>query len=118
MPDRIDLRKSNYGPLTSYPAAATIATKTIPATAEKKNVLTSVKYSYSAAPTAGKITIAYTKLGVSVSEELDDYIGGPRRWPLDEEIVGDVNTAIVITLASGGGTVVGKLIVSGYQITG
>ncbi|MBT7069651.1 MAG: hypothetical protein HN975_02020 [Anaerolineae bacterium] len=118
MPDRIDLRKSNYGPLYHYPAAATIATRTMPATAEKKNVLTSVKYSYSAAPTGGKITIAYTKGGASISEELDDYIGGPRRVPLDEEIVGDVNTAIVVSLASGAGTVVGKVIVSGYQIPG
>jgi len=116
MPDRIDLHKSTVAPVVHYPAAATIATKAMPAVAGRRNVLTSVKYSYDGVPSAGSISIVYTLAGATITLTLDETNGGPKRWPMDEEIVGDVNSAITVSLASGAGTVKGKVIVSGYQI--
>jgi hypothetical protein len=86
------------------PAAATAAVITIAAVANRKHWIHNIQWSYSADPTGGRITI--TSGGVT-KFDVDVTTGGPGGFGL--EIVGGVNEEIVITLASGGGTVVGKL---------
>lgn len=67
-----------------------------------------VAWSYSAAPTGGKLTIA---IGATTKLEVDIIAGGPGfirfEPPLTNEGAGTSN--VVITLAAGGGTVVGKV---------
>ncbi len=94
------------------PAANTAAVVTLAAAgANKRRVVRTAGWSYSAAPTAGKVTIS--DAGTDVWAQ--DITGaGPAIETL--EYVGGVNTQIVVTLAAGGGTVVGKLNVLSYTL--
>lgn len=86
------------------PAAATAAVITLAAVAGKKHWLHSIQWSYSADPTGGRLTVV---TGVTTRFDVDITTGGPGGFSL--EIVADENEAMVITLASGAGAVVGKI---------
>lgn len=88
--------------------AATAAVVTILAEATGRHVLCRIVWSYSAAPTGGKLTIT----GEGTTLEFDITASGPGSLPLT--YVGVKNTNVVVTLASGGGAVVGKVNVEYY----
>lgn len=92
-----------------FPAAATAAVVTVAAVANRKHVACRVIWSYSAAPTGGKLTIT----GNGITLEFDITASGPGSLPLT--YVCTENTALVVTLASGAGAVVGKLNVEYYS---
>lgn len=88
------------------PVAATAAVITLAASSKGTRwVVHSVMASYSAAPTGGRLTI--TGLVGSLTFDLDLIQVGPLL--LFGPFVGITETAVVITLASGAGAVVGKL---------
>ena len=86
------------------PAGNTAAVITIAAVANRKHWLHNIQWSYSADPTGGRLTV--TSGGVT-KFDVDIITGGPGGFGL--EIVGGVNEEVVITLAAGGGVIVGKL---------
>ena len=66
-----------------------------------------VGWSYSAAPTAGKVS----STGLEGNQtDLDITAGGIGQLPYPP-VDGRVGTAVSVTLAAGGGTVVGKLVI-------
>jgi hypothetical protein len=85
-------------------AAATAVVITLPAVENRRSVLHGVQWSYSAAPTGGKLTI--TTNAVTIFEE-DITASGPGGHTIVLPSLN--NTTMVITLASGAGAVVGKL---------
>lgn len=92
------------------PAAATPAVATLTAGAGRAWDLFRVGWSYSAAPTGGKLTIAWTDSGGNARSEVYHIIaGGPGEltWPVPLTMPSTV--APTITLASGGGAVLGTV---------
>jgi hypothetical protein len=92
------------------PAAATAATVTLAAVAGQAWVLSQIAWSYSAAPTGGSLTIAWG----SVSMVFAIIAGGPSQLVFPDPLRLPTNTAVIITLASGGGSVVGTVYPLGY----
>ena len=84
-------------------AAATAAVLTVAAQEDGKHIAHKITWSYSAAPTGGKLTVT----GYGTSLEVDITAGGP--GSLDLYYVTATNTALVATLSSGGGAIVGKV---------
>lgn len=80
------------------------AVVTVPAVIDRIGVVHTVSWSYNANPAPGKLTI--TCAG-QVTYEVDITTGGP--GILDVDYVGAPNKDIVITLAGGGGTTIGKV---------
>lgn len=91
------------------PAANTAAVITLVAVPEQRQKLRFVAWSYSAAPTGGALTI--TGLEGGATWEVAITAAGPGAMIMPQ-LTGRVNTDVVITLATGGGTVVGRLNVS------
>jgi hypothetical protein len=90
------------------PAANTAAVVTYAASAGKKHYLYGFTWSYSAAPTGGNLIIEDVS-GTTVFTT-DISAAGPGQLIFDPPIVSSVvNTAMIITLHAGTGTVVGKL---------
>jgi hypothetical protein len=87
-----------------YPGANTAAVVTLAAVARTKHVIHNVQWSYSAAPTGGRIHI--TVAGNTVWD-VDVIAGGPGGLSL--AIAGAANEAVVVTLAAGGPGIIGKL---------
>lgn len=94
-------------PKTHAPDAATAAIITLAAAATTRHVVHKVFGSYSATPTGGSLTIAVTVLGSEVSLAITIPAAGQFDLDFNPPLQGDANTAITITLASGGGAVVG-----------
>lgn len=94
-------------PKTHAPAAATPAIITLAAAVGTRHVVDQVWGGYTATPTGGKITVAATVNGTSVSMAAPVPTTGPFAITFDPPLQGDDNTAITITLASGGGAVEG-----------
>jgi hypothetical protein len=92
--------------ITASAATAAVATKA--ADAKQFWCVDWVTWSYSAAPTGGKITIAIN--GVTVWEQ-DITAAGPGQFDFSKAplYTGTLNQALTITLASGAGAVVGKV---------
>lgn len=86
------------------PAAATAAVITLAAVANRQHAIHDIHYSYDATPTGGNILI--TDDGTTVFD-LDIPAAGEKHLPIG--LRGDFGAAVVITLASGGGAVQGKL---------
>ena len=98
----------NPTPTTTVAATAganTAVAITIPATVGCRIYLVQLIWSYSATPTGGKVTITGTK-GDDYDWDITASGPGPANFP---PLAGDINTAMVITLAAGSGAVVGKL---------
>jgi hypothetical protein len=96
------------------PAAATAAVVTYAAVARQKHVISGVAWSYSAAPTGGNLLV--TDAGATVFS-LDITAAGPGFFifPYPKRSAA-ANTALVITLASGAGTVVGKVAILSHWL--
>lgn len=78
------------------------------AVADEIHVLDQLWFSYSGAPTGGRLTIA---IGGVTKLDLDVTQSGPGPLPLNRMNGGKVNEAVVITLKAAGAGVVGKLAV-------
>lgn len=103
----------------SDPTAATAAANTAVATtytgvAGQRHRLTYVAYSYNPAPTTGRLTV--TDGGATIFD-LDLPAAVDREIPLPPGgLQGSAGLDMVITLAAGGGTSVGKLNTSKYTV--
>jgi hypothetical protein len=87
-----------------YPAANTAATQTIAAVVGKRHVLFKIAYSYSAAPTGGRLSV--TDGGTTVFD-VDITLAGPGAFTLMEPM--GINSEMIVTLAAGGVGITGKL---------
>ena len=96
-------------PNARAPAANTAAIITLVATASVRHVVDLVTGGYDNTPTAGSLTIACTVQGTAVSQVMPITQGGGFVLRFDPPLQADENTAVTITLAAGGGVVVGKL---------
>ncbi len=96
-------------PKTHAPAANTAAVITLAAAAGVRHVVDKIFGSYSAAPTGGSLTIALTVAGSAVSLVVAITAAGQFDFDFPVPLQGDENTAITLTLAAPGGTVVGVL---------
>jgi hypothetical protein len=99
-------RKQTTGDLHA-PAAATAAVITYAAETGRQHVIGGIWYSYSAAPTGGRLTIEDG--AGTVVFDLTITAAGPGSVSFDAPLCGSPGVALVITLASGAGAVVGKL---------
>lgn len=97
----------------NVPAAATNAVITLAAPgATKVNVISGVAWSYSAAPTGGRLRIEDVS-GTTIFD-IDITAAGPGYIPfVPPKKNAALNTAMIITLFSGGGAVQGKVNVLG-----
>jgi len=92
------------------PTAATAAIVTLAAVAGKKHILSQITYSYSATPTGGNLKIeddgaTIFSIDIPAAGEKQIFFRQPMRQAV-------ANKALVVTLASGAGAVVGKVNVS------
>ena len=101
--------------LNHSPAAATAAVITIAAVAAKQHNIDCVVWSYSAAPTGGNLKVE-DGAGVTVFS-MDITSAGAGFIPFNPLMRGSVNTAMIVTLASGGGSVVGKVNVPAHWLS-
>lgn len=88
------------------PVANTAAVLTYVAVATLKHVIRGVAWSYDGAPTGGNLKIEDVS-GTTVFS-IDIIAGGPDLIPVQLK-ANAVNTAMIITLAAGGGGIVGKV---------
>lgn len=101
-------------PNVHVPAANTAAVVTLPAVAGRINVVKYLAWSYSGAPTGGRLSI--TDGGVTVFD-VDITAGGHGSIPLGPGFQsGARNAAVVATLAAGGVGLTGKLSVGSALI--
>ena len=110
----VNLDQINRSVLASDVQTAATATSTIPAVAGKVNVLRHVHAAYSATPSAGaKLVI---KFGTTVKATFQVSSTVPVQLDFGDSGVMDttVNEAISVVLDSGGGSVIGTLIIDGY----
>lgn len=95
-------------PDTVVPAANTAAVLTYAAdTLGRRWTVGSIHYSYSAAPTGGRLTIQDGTGNVIFDRDIPATGPGDILFPFPR--AGSVNTDLIITLAAGSGAVVGKL---------
>jgi len=93
-------------PSVHEPAANTAAVITLAAEAGRRHVVRYLAWSYSAAPTGGRLTVTdggTNKLVVDITA------AGQGSLNLTNGFQGAVNSAVVATLAAGGAAVTGKL---------
>ena len=83
--------------------AATAGVITVPAVVDKRHTLHKLVWSYSAAPTGGRITVT----GGLNALDIDVTNAGPGSLSINYVCI--ANTDMVVTIASGAGAVVGKL---------
>lgn len=89
------------------PAADTAAVVTYSAASGQKHIISGIAWSYNGAPTGGNLKIEDGS-GVTVFDmDITSAGAGIIEFPFPK--AGSVNTAMIITLAAGGGTVVGTL---------
>ena len=91
------------------PTAGNAAILSLGANAGKSWVLGEIRWSYSDMPTNGQLTIAYTSSVGSETEKLYITAGGPGFLPFTPPKQFRENSAVTITLASGGGSVSGTV---------
>jgi len=88
------------------PSAATAAIVTLAAVAGEIHVIDQITWSYSAAPTGGRLTVAINSVTVL---DIDITSAGPGSIQFTRGLHGIDNQAVVVTLASGAGSVAGKV---------
>jgi hypothetical protein len=100
--------------LHNAPAAATAAVVTMAADALRPNVIAGIHCSYTAVPAGGAVQIEDGSGTVVWKQYLAG--AGPHQFLFDPPRSFTPGTATIVTLASGGGAVVGVLDVSGYKV--
>lgn len=95
------------------PAANTAAVITYPGIADSSHVISGVSWSYDDDPTGGQLSITMNGVLVYV---IDEPVKGPGFIPFLPNKRFGRGATVVITLAAGGGAVVGKLNVLGHRI--
>lgn len=85
------------------PVAATAAVAVLAGVAGRRNSLVRVLYSYSAAPTGGRLTVSDGTTNIAVD------ISGAGPGQIEYMLMGRIGATWTITLASGAGAVVGKV---------
>lgn len=96
------------------PAANTAAVVTIAADASRPNIVSQVFYSYSAAPTGGSLII--TDGGTEVFKQ-HITAAGPGQVDFVPPLKGASNSAVVVTIAAGGGVITGTCTVNAWKET-
>jgi len=94
------------------PAGATAAVVTFPAKEGHRTIVQNIQWSYDTAPTGGLLTVVS---GATTIFSLNVSAAGPGGYNLT--LIGGINEAVVVTLASGAGAVVGKLNAQGCSIS-
>ena len=102
------------GLLNHAPAAATAAVCTLDADTDRPNRLNSVFWSYSAAPTGGSIKVEAAS-GSTIWGPHAITAAWPGSWTFDPPLETSKNQALIVTLASGGGSVVGALSIGAFR---
>lgn len=87
------------------PAANTAAVITLAAAEGRRHVAHYIQWSYSAAPTGGRLTVEDGAGNIIL--DLDITAAGPGGLTL--VLIGSANTQMIISLAAGGAAVVGKI---------
>jgi hypothetical protein len=106
----------NSASMNNAPAANTAAVCTCAADADRVNVLTSVQWSYSAAPTGGSLQVESVS-GTIVWGPHAITAAGLGSLRFDPPIMNtNKNEALIVTLAAPGGTVVGALSIQAHRI--
>lgn len=93
------------------PSANTNAVVTLTAVANNHRAIRTVIWSYSGAPTGGRLNITD---GGSLVLDFDITAGGPGMLPLNMAFA--ENTEVVVTLVAGGGGISGKLTVEHFKM--
>ena len=78
----------------------------------RSEIAGAIVWSYSAAPTGGRLTVAGGGFGI----DIDIIAGGPGFVPFNIPQHATDDNPVVITLAAGGGVVVGKLNLLGVRM--
>lgn len=105
------LAAANYATASNAAAVVTVA-----AAATKCHAISGLAWSYSGSPTGGTVKIEDGS-GTTVFS-LDITAAGPGSVLFGKPMRGTVNTALIVTLAAGGGGVVGKVNLLGYEQEG
>lgn len=105
------LAAANYATASNAAAVVTVA-----AAATKCHAISGLAWSYSGSPTSGMVKIEDGS-GTTVFS-LDITAAGPGSVLFGKPMRGTVNTALIVTLAAGGGGVVGKVNLLGYEQEG
>lgn len=93
----------------SYPAVNTAAVVTYAAAPTNTHAVLMIDGSYNAAPTGGRLSITD---GAQTILDMDIAASGPFHFVFDPGLEGQINSAMVVTLAAAGAAVTGKLEVS------
>jgi hypothetical protein len=86
------------------------ATITLAVVGGMRHAISGVLWSYSAAPTGGRLTISN---GGATALDIDITGSGPGVLAFDPAKLGDTGASVVVTLAAGGAAVVGKVTLLG-----
>ena len=100
-------------PSVHTPVADTAAIITLAAEHHVRHLVRTIVWSYSVAPTAGRLTLT---VDGTIRLDVDITAAGPGALPLD--LLTAEQAAVVITLAAGGAAVVGKLSVVSNPTSG
>jgi|ERR1051326_2029544 hypothetical protein len=87
--------------------AGTAAAKTYAADSTGMHVISQILYSYSTTPTGGRLTVEDGSGNYIVDVDLP--AGGPNSINFTPPLEGTINTAMIVTMAAPGGSIVGKL---------
>ena len=101
------------GVLHHAPSAATAAVCTLDADTERENMLTRITCSYSATPTGGSIKVESPSSTVVWGPHAIERAGTHQ---FELAIKTAKNQALIVTLASGAGAVVGVLDIEGHRL--
>ncbi len=99
--------------LSHKPSAATAAVVTITAAAGRRHILRQIFASFSATPAAGATVKVEDGSGNTVWEQYVADVG--RVFDFNPPLAGRVNTAMIVTLSSGAGSVAGALSVNAHD---
>jgi hypothetical protein len=94
------------------PSANTAAVVTYSAVSTARHAISGIAWSYSAAPTGGNLQVEDGS-GTTVFS-MDITAAGAGFIPFDPPKKGSLNTALIVTLAAGGGGISGKVSVLGH----
>lgn len=102
------LRDFVNDPTGQAPTSNTAAVCTLTGAASMSWIVRAIRYSYTAAPTGGSLTVAWADGGTNYSEILYISAGGPNSIPMNDRRFPQGAT-VTITLAAGGSGISGSV---------